>query len=245
MLRQVVLVVSAASRSAPIKARTDRTNPSVWRKGKLKTSRRTNAVSIVTSENRFCPPGRPEGDGRHASVASAESHRVTSPHWTSARSYSRQFPTRYVVLYFGGTLDFIRRIVRRPRQQDQPVDDAHRREGQEPCTKASNHPGDKRLLGQTGDGVDPRGAVAAVATAQAEREFCHAHVGMGAWVGQHFGGVHPCLTTAGAACRDEHPPAVGVVTQPHLTENPRVRECARRRSWRPRSRRALRTGRSR
>ena len=43
----------------------------------------------------------------------------------------------------------------------------------------SNHPGDKRLLGQTGDGVDPRGAVAAVATAQAEREFGHAHVGMG------------------------------------------------------------------
>ena len=93
------------------KARTDRTNPSVWRKGKLKTSRRTNAVSIVTSENRFCPPGRPEGDGRHASVASAESHRVTSPHWTSARSHSRQFPTRYVVLYFGDTLDFISRIV--------------------------------------------------------------------------------------------------------------------------------------
>ena len=127
---------SGASRSAPIKARTDRTNPSVWRKGKPKTSRRTNAVSIATSEHRFCPPGRPEGDGRHASVASAESHRVTSPHWTSARSYSRQFPTRYVVLYFGDTLDFISRIVRRPRQQDQPVDDARRSEGQEPCTKA-------------------------------------------------------------------------------------------------------------
>ena len=96
---------------APIKARTDRTNPSVWRKGKPKTSRKTNAVSIATSENRVCPPGRPEGDGRHASVAAAESHRVTSPHWTSARSYSRQFPTRYGVLYFGGTLDFISRIV--------------------------------------------------------------------------------------------------------------------------------------
>ena len=70
-------------------------------------------------------------------MASAESHRITSPRWTSARSYSRQFPTRYVVLYFGGTLDFISRIVCRPRPQDQPVDDARRREGQEPCTKAA------------------------------------------------------------------------------------------------------------
>ena len=69
--------------------------------------------------------------------------------------------------------------------------------------------------------------------------------GWGAWVGQHFGGVHACLTTAGAACRDEQPCTVGVVTQPHLTENPLVRECARRRSWRPRSRRARRTDRSR
>ena len=174
-------------------------------------------------------------------------------------------------MYFGGTLDFISKIVCRPRQQDQPVDDARRREGQEPCTKAapwrggyvekgighsrnrsgaiithtltddatteltlidavdggprerygrwsrqvgcrespSNHAGDKRLRGQAGDGVDPRGAVAAVTTAQAEREFCHAHVGMGAWVGQHLGGIHACLTTAGTACRDEHPCTVG------------------------------------
>ncbi len=69
--------------------------------------------------------------------------------------------------------------------------------------------------------------------------------GMGAWVGQHFGGVHACLTTAGVARRDEQPPAVGVVTQPHLTENPLARECARRRSWRPRRRRSRRTDRSR
>ena len=72
------------------------------------------------------------------------------------------------------------------------------------CRDASSHHAcDKRLRGQAGDGVDPRGAVAAVPTAQAEREFCHAHVGMGAWVGQHLGGVHACLTTAGAARRDE------------------------------------------
>ena len=37
--------------------------------------------------------------------------------------------------------------------------------------------------------IDPRGAVAAVPTAQVEREFGHAHTGMGAWMGQHRGGV--------------------------------------------------------
>ena len=35
--------------------------------------------------------------------------RVTSPRRTRARSYSAQFPTRYVVLYFGCTLDFTSR----------------------------------------------------------------------------------------------------------------------------------------
>ena len=34
-------------------------------------------------------------------------------------------------------------------------------------------------LSPSGDGVDPRGAVAAVPTAQAEREFGHSHAGMG------------------------------------------------------------------
>ena len=80
------------------------------------------------------------------------------------------------------------------------------------CREAPlNHSGDKRLLGQAGDGVDPRGAVSAVPTAQADRECCHAHAGMGAWMGQDLGGVHACLTTAGVARRDEHPRAVGVV----------------------------------
>ena len=37
------------------------------------------------------------------------SQRVTSPRRTRARSYSAQFPTRYVVLYFGCTLDFTSR----------------------------------------------------------------------------------------------------------------------------------------
>ena len=78
-----------------------------------------------------------------------------------------------------------------------------------------------------------------------DRECYHAHAGMGAWMGQHLGGVHACLTTAGVARRDEHPRAVGLVTQPHPSESPPVRECARRRSWRPRSRRTRRTGHSR
>ena len=38
------------------------------------------------------------------------------------------------------------------------------------------------------------------------------------WMGQHLGGVHACLTTAGAARRDEHPRAVEVVTQTHPSE---------------------------
>ena len=41
-------------------------------------------------------------------------------------------------------------------------------------------------------------------TAWADRESCHAHVGMGAWVGQHRGGVHACLTPAGVEHLDRH-----------------------------------------
>ena len=37
-------------------------------------SRSVNAVLIATTENRCCPPGCPDGAGRHASLASAESH---------------------------------------------------------------------------------------------------------------------------------------------------------------------------
>ena len=57
----------------------NRKKPSAWRKGNRKTRRSVNAVSIAQSENVFGAPGRPDGDGRHASVASAESHSVTSP----------------------------------------------------------------------------------------------------------------------------------------------------------------------
>ena len=59
-------------------------------------------------------------------------------------------------------------------------------------------------------GVDPRRSAAAVPTAQADREFCHAHAGMGAWMGQYLGGVHALLTTAVVARCYEHPLCVGV-----------------------------------
>ena len=81
--------------------------------GNRKTRRSVNAVSIAQSENFFGAPGRPDGDGRHASVASAESHSVTSPRWTKAGSYADQFPTRYFVLYFGWTFDLMSRSCTR------------------------------------------------------------------------------------------------------------------------------------
>ena len=103
------VVWSGASRSTRIKDRTERRKPSAWRSGNPKTSLSVNAVSIARSENFRCAPRRPDGDGVHASVASAESQSVMSPRWTSARSYSGQFPTRYFVLYLGCTLDFMPR----------------------------------------------------------------------------------------------------------------------------------------
>ena len=104
---------SGAARSTPINDKTDRQTPSAWRTGTRKTRRRVNAVSIAQSENVFGAPGRPDGDGRHAFVASAESPSVTSPRWTKARSYADQFPTRYFVLYFGWTFDLMSRSCTR------------------------------------------------------------------------------------------------------------------------------------
>ena len=54
---------------------------------------------------RACRRPRPP----HVAIASGVNHRVTSPRWTSARSYAGQFPTRYFVLYLGCTLDFTSR----------------------------------------------------------------------------------------------------------------------------------------
>ena len=102
-----------AARSTPSNDKTDRKKPSAWRTGTRKTRRRVNAVSIAQSENVFGAPGRPDGAGRHASVASAESHSVTSPRWTKACSYADPFPTRYFVLYCGWTFDLMSRSCTR------------------------------------------------------------------------------------------------------------------------------------
>ena len=64
----------------------------VYKAGVIAT-RTVDAVMIDTSENFLGPPGRPDGAGLHASIASAESQRVTSPRRTRVRSYSGQFPT--------------------------------------------------------------------------------------------------------------------------------------------------------
>ena len=80
------------------------------------------AVSIAQSENVFGAPGRPDGAGRHASVASAESHSVTSPRWTKACSYADHFPTRYFVLYFGWTFDLMSRSCTRSGHRGQRTD---------------------------------------------------------------------------------------------------------------------------
>ena len=78
------------------------------RQGGASTPSRSHSPRTV-----FGAPGRPDGDGRHASVASAESHSVTSPRWTKACSYADQFPTRSFVLYCGWTFDLISRSCTR------------------------------------------------------------------------------------------------------------------------------------
>ena len=113
---------SGAARSTPLNAKTDRKKPSAWRKGTRKTRRSVNAVSIAQSENVFGAPGRPDGDGRHASVASAESHSVTSPRWTKACSYADPFPTRSFVLCFGWTFDLMSRSCTRSGHRGQRAD---------------------------------------------------------------------------------------------------------------------------
>ena len=72
-------------------------------------SRSVSAVSMATSEYCSCPPRLPTPTASHVAIASGVNHRVTSPRWTSARSYAGQFPTRYFVLYLGCTLDFTSR----------------------------------------------------------------------------------------------------------------------------------------
>ncbi len=96
--------------------------PSVWRSGRLKMSRRVSAVSMARLEYFNCPPRLPTPAGSHVAMASGESQIVTSPRRTSARSYSPQLPTRYFVLYFGCTLDFMPRSWPADPQRGQSLD---------------------------------------------------------------------------------------------------------------------------
>ena len=64
---------------------------------------------MARSEYWSCPLRLPTPAAAHVAIASGVSQRVTSPRRTRARSYSAQFPTRYVVVCFGCTLDFTSR----------------------------------------------------------------------------------------------------------------------------------------
>ena len=84
--------------------------------------RSVSAVSIARSEYCSCPPRLPPPAAAHVVIASGASHRVTSPRWTSARSYAGQLPTWYFVLYFGWTLDFTSRSCAFGRHDSQGTD---------------------------------------------------------------------------------------------------------------------------
>ena len=78
---------------------------------------------MATSEYCSCPPRVPTPTASHVAIASGVNHRVTSPRWTSARSYAGQFPTRYFVVYLGCTLDFTSRSCPFGRHDDQGRDE--------------------------------------------------------------------------------------------------------------------------
>ena len=98
---------SGALRLRPIKRSSESRNPSVWRSGRLKTTRSVNAVRTARFEYRRWPPRRPFFGGIHAAIASSLSQIVTSPRLLRPRSYSLQFRILYFVLYWRLTrLDF-------------------------------------------------------------------------------------------------------------------------------------------
>ena len=73
------VVWSGALRSRLIKRSSESRNPSVWRSGRLKTTRSVNAVRTARFEYRRWPPRRPFFGGTHAAIASSLSQIVTSP----------------------------------------------------------------------------------------------------------------------------------------------------------------------
>ena len=105
--RRERVVWSGALRLRPIKRSSESRNPSVWRSGRLKTTRSVNAVRTARFEYRRWPPRRPFFGGTHAAIASSLSQIVTSPRLLRPRSYSLQFRILYFFLYWRLTrLDF-------------------------------------------------------------------------------------------------------------------------------------------
>ncbi|MFT7670993.1 MAG: hypothetical protein ACI8X5_003708 [Planctomycetota bacterium] len=68
--------------------------PSVCRSGKLKSNRIVSAVSMARSEYLRGAPRCPVDFAFHALIALGVIHRVMSPRWTKAFSYSAQLVTR-------------------------------------------------------------------------------------------------------------------------------------------------------
>jgi hypothetical protein len=113
-LHRESVVWSGVLRARPSKPIREATKPSVWRRGRWKTVRKVNAVTIARSEYLRCPPGRPLGDAFHAKIDSSPNQTVMSPRSLRAISYAAQFFTRYFVLYFGVTLVFVRAAISDP-----------------------------------------------------------------------------------------------------------------------------------
>ena len=114
--RRESVVWSGALRLRPIKLSSESRNPSVWRSGRPKTTRRVNAVRTARFEYRRWPPRRPFFGATHAAIASSLSQIVTSPRLLRPRSYSLQFRILYFFLYWRLTrLDFAATTTLPPR----------------------------------------------------------------------------------------------------------------------------------
>ena len=117
-------------------------NPSVWRSGRLKTTRSVNAVRTARFEYRRWPPRRPFFGGTHAAIASSLSQIVTSPRLLRPRSYSLQFRILYFFLYWRLTrLDFAATTTLPPDLYDglDPTPAASVRAYTDSCTNAGKH----------------------------------------------------------------------------------------------------------
>ena len=141
--RRESVVWSGALRLRPIKRSSESRNPSVWRSGRLKTTRSVNAVRTARFEYRRWPPRRPFFGGTHAAIASSLSQIVTSPRLLRPRSYSLQFRILYFFLYWRLTrLDFAATMTLPPDLYDRldPTPAASVLAYTDSCTNASLSP---------------------------------------------------------------------------------------------------------